>query len=203
MDLKKIKEMITGWSPGKLKKDQLLILFLTGVLLAVVALPVRDQDPSGDGGTKEGSDATQGAKDSAEESAQIRDLEGRLSRILSQVEGAGQVSVMITLESSAEKVIEKDSSSAEESVNESDSQGGERITRNSSREETTVYTAGEGQEEVPYVRKELSPGIRGVLVVATGGGNSAVKQELADAVEALFGIEAHKIRIMKRQVARQ
>ena len=39
MDSKKIKEMLAGCSIRKLKKDQLLILFLTGVLLVVIALP--------------------------------------------------------------------------------------------------------------------------------------------------------------------
>lgn len=46
MDSKKIKEMHAGCSIRKLKKDQLLILFLTGVLLVVIALPSGGERPA-------------------------------------------------------------------------------------------------------------------------------------------------------------
>ena len=39
MSLKWIKDL----KEGKLKKDQLLILFLSGILLLVIALPVSDE----------------------------------------------------------------------------------------------------------------------------------------------------------------
>ena len=49
----------------------------------------------------------------------------------------------------------------------------------------------------PYVNTELSPGIEGVAVIAEGGGNPVVRQEITEAVQALFDVEAHKIKIMK------
>ena len=39
--------------------------------------------------------------------------------------------------------------------------------------------------------------IRGVLVVAQGGGDPVIVQNITEAVMALFGIEAHKIKVMK------
>ena len=48
-------------------------------------------------------------------------LEDRLNRTLSQIEGAGEVKVMITLKSSAEKVLDKDTESDQETVTEEDS----------------------------------------------------------------------------------
>ena len=55
-------------------------------------------------------------------------MEERLERILSQIDGAGQVQVMITWKSDGEKVVEKDRKSNEENVSEQDSQGGSRTT---------------------------------------------------------------------------
>ena len=46
--------------------------------------------------------------------------------------------------------------------------------------------------------KELTPEIAGVLVVADGGDNAVVVKNITDAIRALFGVEAHKIQIMKR-----
>lgn len=49
--------------------------------------------------------------------------------------------------------------------------------------------------------KELSPKIEGVVVIADGGENAVVKENISSAVQALFDIEPHKIRIMKsRQI---
>ena len=44
----------------------------------------------------------------------------------------------------------------------------------------------------------MTPEIEGVLVIAEGGENAVVIQNITEAIQALFGVEAHKIKIMKR-----
>jgi stage III sporulation protein AG len=41
--------------------------------------------------------------------------------------------------------------------------------------------------------------VKGVLVIAQGGGDSRIQKEIMEAAQALFGIEAHKIKIMKME----
>ena len=43
----------------------------------------------------------------------------------------------------------------------------------------------------------MKPEIEGVLVIAQGAGDSAKAAEITEAVMALFGVEAHKIKVMK------
>ena len=42
--------------------------------------------------------------------------------------------------------------------------------------------------------KELAPEVEGVVVIADGGDNAVVAQNITEAVQALFGVEAHKIK---------
>lgn len=56
------------------------------------------------------------------------------------------------------------------------------------------------QSRRPYVTSESNPQVEGVLVIAEGGDKSSVKEEIIGAAQALFGIEPHKIKIMKMEV---
>ena len=92
--------------------------------------------------------------------------------------------------SSSEKVVEKDQEMT------SEVQEGESGGKNTSSSETAVYANGNG-EETPYVKQELSPRIEGVLVIADGGDNAIVIENITEAVQALFGVDTHKIKVMK------
>lgn len=198
MDAKKKKrfEIPKNFSIKNLKKDQLLILLLVGILLVVIAIP------TGKGKGAASKDAGNGAPADGGDEAAYNNyasyMEGHLERVLSQMAGVGEVTVMITLKSSAEKVVEKDVTAESETVTESDSQGGTRTTQNSSHGEATVYDGDGSQGQAPYISKELSPQVEGVVVIASGGDNAVVKQNITEAVQALFGIDTHKIRIMKK-----
>ncbi|MCC8163383.1 MAG: stage III sporulation protein AG [Lachnospiraceae bacterium] len=159
------------WPP---RKDQLLILALLGLLLAVIAVPVQKNDG-------EASDAAVLPAETEEtrEDYESR-LESRLEEMLSQVEGIGKVRVMLTFADSGQKQVEKD-------VN---------VTENSTQEET-VYEDQGSSERTPYVSSETPPQVEGVLVIAEGGDDGDVKADIIEAAQALFGIEAHKIKIMK------
>lgn len=127
----------------------------------------------------------------------VAELENRLKNMLKKVEGIGEVEVMITIESSKEKVILKDSPYTQDSSNEADGQGGSRITNGLSKEEETVLVQSEEGGAVPYIIKEIEPKIAGVVVIAQGGGNTKVINEINSAIEALFGVPIHKIKVMK------
>ena len=186
----------------KPKKEQLVVLLLFGVLLVVIALPTttgtmgadkKDADISG----TQGAAGTDTATLTYEEQ-----LEKRLSAILSQVAGAGRVEVMVSLESRGERIVEKDTPESRKSVEETDSSGGSRTTDEQDWGEETVYYEDGSGGKSPYVVKELEPNIEGVLVLAEGGDSAVVKQELLEAVQALFPIEAHKVKIMKLEGAK-
>ena len=186
-------------SENVVKKDQLLIVFLVGILLLVISIPAGTKKDSNTGTKKTLANSSKSSVGTTKQSEYTAYMEERLERILSQIDGAGQVQVMITWKSDGEKVVEKDRKSNEENVSEQDSQGGSRTTSSHDTQETTVYNSGSSTSGVqePYVSKELSPQAQGVIVIAPGGGDAVVVKNITEAVQALFDIEPHKIRIMK------
>lgn len=181
------------------KKDRLIILLLGGILLLIIALPVSDDRNKNNNGE---TSLTERLSDSAAGKSDVEDyasyLEGKLENALSQVEGVGKVKVMVTLEASAERIVGKDVNSESESIQETDSQGGSRNTMNQSSSQTTIYEGeGSASSGTPYVTKELTPVVGGIIVIAQGGGDAVTVQNITEAVQALFEIDTHKIKVMK------
>ena len=118
------------------------------------------------------------------------------------MENVGKVEVMITLKSSRELVVEKEEPVSRSSTDEKDSQGGSRTVRETDSGENTVYRT-EGSASEPYVIKTLPPRIEGVLVVAEGAGQGTVNRTIVEIAQALFGVEAHKVKVVRMSPAQE
>lgn len=166
-------------------KEKLLMGLLFGILLLVIAFP-------------EKSEKTKELQKDTEKETKISDkevLEQELEEVLSKISGVGKTKVLITYRDSGELVVEKDSKNQTSMIRETDSTGGSRITTEENLEDQTIYNAS----KEPYVIREKVPQVEGVLVVAEGGGNVEVKNQIIEAVQALFDVEIHKISIMRME----
>ena len=136
----------------------------------------------------------------AEASAYETELERRVKEILNGVDGVGEVDVMIVLKSSEEKILHLDRTSHSSSTEEKDSAGGGPPTTESENQESAVMAGGSGGagSGEPIVLRELYPEISGIVISAAGGGNPKVQAEITAAMEALFGLPSHKIKVLKR-----
>ena len=177
-----------------IKKEQWIVYLLLGALLLVIFLPVEKKEQEGK--TEEEAGEQMPEEDYEPYRSQTEELEEKLERALSRVEGVGKVEVVLSLESANQKVVEKDvpaSRSSQESSGAQESSSASSVTT----EESTVYQTDSDGSETPYVVRENYPEIRGVLVVAQGGGDPVAVQQIQEAVMALFRVEAHKIKVMK------
>ena len=189
-----------------LRRENLVVLVLAGILLFVIALPTKESgDVSGAGaGLADGTAQRKEAEvqcaaggDSSEETY-AAELERRLTDALADMEQVGRVRVMITLKSSSELVVERETPVSRSTTTETDAQGGSRSINTTDMEETVVYSTN-GSNSEPYVIKTYVPEIEGVLVVAEGAGRGTVNRTVTEIVQALFGVEAHKVKVVKME----
>ena len=192
---RKWRQILEQWKDNLSKKNRLLLIFLVGLLLLVVAFPVSKKDSKAEKTIQETSSA-RNVQTNLENYEEY--LEKRLTNALESVDGVGRTEIVITLKSSGQKIVEKDQSINNQSDSNTNEAGIINSSETKSSDGTSIYERQSDGTEIPYVSKELTPEIAGVLVVADGGDNAVVVKNITDAIRALFGVEAHKIKIMKR-----
>lgn len=191
------EKMLAGFRK-KMTKENMLVLALLGVLLMVISIPTGKKEEA-EAETADALRASQGKEETQPVRADTYagELELRLEELLRAMDGVGEVKAMVTLEGSGEKVVEKDRPGSREQLSENDSAGGSRENTVQESQETTVYATDNGGSKEPYVKQQLEPKVAGVTVVAEGGGNPSVQKNISDVIQALFGVEAHKIKVVK------
>ena len=173
------------------EKKKLISLLVVGALCVVslVALNIiqgkeKVADAQKEENTTKQSEEAQQASSSEKEKD---DLEKQLTAILKEINGSGDVSVMITYDNS-EEIEPAYNSSA---TTETDSSGGERTVETSSENKTLVTS----NSSDPIVIKTKEAKIKGVLVVASGAKDAQVKQTLYEAVQTALQISGHQVEV--------
>lgn len=108
-------------------------------------------------------------------------LEARLEEALSKIDGAGEVTVVLTIQNGPRQVLAQNV----------DQGSGEEETT-----ETVILSRGSSTQETVTVQ-ELYPSYQGALLVCEGGDDPEVRLKLTEATSALTGLGADKISISK------
>lgn len=116
----------------------------------------------------------------AETAAPESGLEEQLEAILSRIDGAGRVSVLLTEEEGRQTLYQTDS--------ESDG---------SRRSDDTVLVEDENRLESGLVRQTLGPKYRGAVVLCEGADLPSVRLAIVDAVRCVTGLGADRISVLK------
>ena len=156
--------------------------FVLLVLLAGVALLLWPTEPKENPGQEQ--------TESVREAESLAETEERMRSILSEIDGVGQVRLMLTLESTREREFMQDT--------ELSYSGATAAPDDYTRRSEAVILSGDDGEE-PVVVRNVGPTYRGALVVCTGGGNAEVKLAVTQAVAALTGLSSDRITVVKCQ----
>lgn len=140
-----------------------LLIFAIGLIL--INLPA-----------KKTTDPPQAASDYTEPISLSRELE----QILSQIDGAGKVSVLLTMAEGERTQYQTDSD----------------VSENSNRQDTVIIT-DEGRNEEGLITQIDPPVYQGAIIVCQGAEKSAVRLAIVEAVSRVTGLGTDKISVLK------
>ncbi|WP_187386531.1 stage III sporulation protein AG [Paenibacillus ihumii] len=125
-------------------------------------------------------------------------LENKTKEILEKIVGVGAVDVLVTVDSTEELVIGRNTKDTQQLTEENDKDGGKRHITQYTRDGQIVTNEEDGSEK-PIITKKIKPKVRGVLIVARGAENKTVKSLIVDAVEKGLNVPAYRISVVPRK----
>ena len=157
-------------SPKKLKKEVVLIIILCVLLAVTIFLPSQEIL----GGLFETSEVV-------DSNNYASSVEQNLTNLLKNVEGVGNVDVMVSLTGSEIEILAKNIETIKENG----------VIKNI---ESVVMVNGK-----PYVTETLNPKINSVVVVCDGGDNLSIKMVISEIISSALSVPFENIKIYKRK----
>ena len=153
-----------------LKKNKFVFLILAVGLILLILPPFAN--------SKEGKQVI------PENSDNILSVEDQLSQILSYVQGAGKVQVMLSIAYGEETLYQTDDNHSTNADNKSDNSD-------------TVTITGADRSEIGLIKQVNPPVYSGAIVVCQGADNPSVRFAVVEAVSKVTGLGTDKISVLK------
>lgn len=186
-DFKKLSEKL--FSPKGTK-----ILLVVGFIgIALIALS--SFLPSGG---KKSSAASSSTASGQSDAAYASELQSRLQKIISQINGVGRVDVMITFSSGTQYVYEQNQKQTTNKSSQSQDSGTRQTTENTDNEQQPVIVSGNSGEQQPIVKTQISPEVKGVVVVCDGADSPTVQESIINAVSTALSLDTNHVCVIKR-----
>lgn len=123
-------------------------------------------------------------------------LERQLKEILTNINGAGKVEVMLVFQTTDEIEPAYNISETKKITEEEDTQGGIRNITELNTSKQVVVIRDQGGYEKPVIIKKILPQIKGIIIIAEGANNSIIKEMLTNAAETALNVPAYKIKVL-------
>ena len=184
------------------KKIENLVFFIVVLIITIVVINViwngnkktNNQETNIDNKKLAESQNTLSGTSDIQNNNTQNELETKLEKILSKIQGVGEVQVCINYQESAEVVAMYNENSKTSSTEETDTSGGTRKIEETDTQKDIIYKEDNG-EKTPITKKVVQPKIEGAIITAKGANNAETKTNIIQAVEAVTGLATHKIQV--------
>lgn len=106
----------------------------------------------------------------------------------------GKVKVLITYTKSSEVVAMYNENNTSSQTQETDSEGGTRTVEEKGVNKEVIFTEENGVNK-PATQTIINPKVEGVIVTAEGASDTTIKANIISAVEAVTGVQTHKVQV--------
>ena len=165
MELGKIKPKIQGVFQ---KYKFAVLILIAGIVLMMIPSPKSEET----------------MPQASAQKVQERSLNEELADILSQIEGAGRVQVLLTLSAGEETLYQTDEDTDLEA-------------ESSSNKSKTVIVTNTEKAQTGLIKQINPPKYLGAVILCQGADNPAVRLSIIDAVKKITGLGADKISVLK------
>jgi len=133
---------------------------------------------------------TETAKTTQEITAQEYEtqLENNLTEIISQIQGAGNAKVMITLEQTEENVYATEDKKSGQTAKDGSEESSEK---------TYLLVKNDDGSESALALTQIQPVVKGVVVVCDGGGDPEIQQNIINAVTTALHVTSVRVCVLK------
>lgn len=190
-----------GWLGMGLTKEQAKLVPLIAVLLFIGILMLQSGELFGVDSGSSPADPAPGASlvGPVQEEDELTRLErqkaAELESMLSQIEGAGRVRVMVTLAAGPSIQVVKNTTVDQSTTTEEAADSSTRRTESINTREDHVFTRN-GSAEQPVIAQTSAPEIAGVLIVAEGARDVRIRARLLDAAMVALNVPANRIQVV-------
>lgn len=170
---------ITGKVLKVLKKYKYAVLILL-LGIALLLLPSSKKETQ--------TQTAEAPQTTADDDTYAAQTEQRLTEMLSKIDGAGRVEVMLTLRTGSRTRYLTDTQNSEETS--------ESGTQRTSEQKTVILSEGSAYDKAAVSAVDY-PLFQGALIVSEGADSASVKLALTQAVAALTGLSSDQITVVK------
>lgn len=141
-----------------------------------------------------------GNKNEAAASSSIEEYQTKIQQevkeLAEKIEGAGSCEVFVTLESGPQYIYATENRNNINKTTDSLTDGKQRNESSNDLQSTYILVRKSDGSEEPILLQEISPVVRGVVILCKGGGNAAVQQMITEAVTTAFHISSSKVSVI-------
>lgn len=185
--MSKIKEIFKNQEGNNKRKIENLVVFAIILIITIIIINAicNDNTNKKDKASEMQNNSNlklANLQDTAEEN-ETTDLEKKLEEILKNINGVGNVKVLLTYSESSKTIAMYNEDSTKNDTEETDTQGGNRKITQTSTKKEVIYQEVDGKK-IPITQSVEKPQIEGAVVTAVGAKNVDVKASIVQAVEA-------------------
>ena len=164
-------------------------IFLTAGMIGILLIFIGDMDFS----KKE--TATSASEISLQQYKE--NTEKELTALLEEIDGVGEVKVMITLESGAENIYVQQEKTANDTRKHNTDNTSQEDVKTTFENEVVVVDQSDGNKAL--IEKTLQPAVQGVAVVCSGADDIKVVSAVTNSVSVVLNVPTHKICVTKKR----